>query len=171
MVDQNLFTKRVDLTAFFMNLETLKKDSFSARKSKETVKLIQKSLTQHKDELTSPLEILRRLGSFELAALTGSYLCCAHMGMPVLIDGFASAVAALITAQICPEAEQWFLYSHTSNNPAHKLILKTLKAQPFLQLEKNIDNMAGITTALSLLHLSCANHNKMIKHQKIVSEK
>ncbi|MFK5915221.1 MAG: nicotinate-nucleotide--dimethylbenzimidazole phosphoribosyltransferase [Woeseiaceae bacterium] len=128
--------------------------------NKDIIKLVHKALTQHKDELTSPLEILQRLGSFEIAALIGSYLCCAHIGIPVLIDGFASAVAAFITIRLCPGAEQWFLYSQTPNNPAHKLILDTLKAQPLLQLKQNIDNMASITTALSLLHLACTSHNQ-----------
>ena len=129
-------------------------------------KLIQQALEQHKNKLTSPLEILRCLGSFEIAALTGSYLCCAHIGMPVLIDGIASAIAALITARLCPEAEQWFLYSHASTDPAHKLILKILGAQPLLQLNQDLDDIAGITSTLSLLHLACANHNEKIIFSK-----
>lgn len=125
-------------------------------------KLIQQALAQHKKQLTSPLEILRYLGSFEIAALTGSYLCCAHMGMPVLIDGFTSAVAALITERLCPEAKQWFLYSQISNNPAHKQILKTLRAQPLLQLDQTLDDISGIASTLSLLYLACASHNEKI---------
>ena len=132
----------------------------------EQHKLIQQALDQHKEQLTSPLEMLRCLGSFEIAALTGSYLCCAHIGMPVLIDGLAAAIAALITARICPEAEQWFLYSHTSADPAHKLILKSLGAQPLLQLNQTLDDIAGITSTLSLLHLACANHNQIISFSK-----
>ena len=128
--------------------------------------LIKQALELHKEQLTSPLEILRCLGSFEIAALTGSYLCCAHIGMPVLIDGIASAIAALITARICPEAEQWFLYTYTSADPAHKLILKSLSAQPLLQLNQTLDDIAGITSALSLLHLACANHNEIISFSK-----
>ena len=132
----------------------------------EQYKLIYQALTQHKEQLISPLEILRCLGSFEIAALTGSYLCCAHIGMPVLIDGIASAIAALITARICPEAEQWFLYSHTSADPAHKLILKNLGAQPLLQLNQTLDDIAGITSSISLLHLACANHRKTLNFSK-----
>lgn len=124
----------------------------------EQDRLIRQALIRHKKNLTSPLEILRCLGSFEISALTGSYLCCAHMGMPVLIDGFASAVAALVASRLCPGAEQWFLYSTSANNSAHKRILKILKAQPLLQTNKNLDAEAGITgiiMALSQLQLAC----------------
>lgn len=128
----------------------------------EEKQVIQQVLALHKTKLTSPLEILRCLGSFEIAALTGSYLCCAHMGFPVLVDGFASAVAALVASRLCHGAEQWFLYSTTPTNSAHKLIFKTLKAQPLLQEKQNFDHVAGIMMALSLLHLSCNNHNEML---------
>lgn len=124
--------------------------------------VIQQALVQHKTKLTSPLEILRCLGSFEIAALTGSYLCCAHMGLPVLVDGFASAVAALIASRICPNAEQWFLYSTTPSNIAHKQIFKKLKAQPLLQTNQPLDSVAGIVMALSLLQLACNNHNQTL---------
>lgn len=129
-------------------------------------KLILQALEKHKEQLTSPLEILRCLGSFEIAALTGSYLCCAHIGMPVLIDGLAAAIAAFITVKLCPGAEQWFLYSYTSTNPAHQLILKSLSAQPLLQLNETLDDIAGITNALSLLHLACENNNEIISFSK-----
>ena len=132
----------------------------------EQYKLIQQALEQHKEQLTTPLEILRSLGSFEIAALTGSYLCCAHIGMPVLIDGLAAAIAALITTRICPEAKQWFLYSYTSTDPVHQLILKNLGAQPLLQLNQVIDDIAGITSTLSLLHLASKNHNEIIRFSK-----
>ena len=132
----------------------------------EQYKLISQALAHHKEQLTYPLEILRCLGSFEIAALAGSYLCCAHIGMPVLIDGLAAAIAAHITERICPEAKQWFLYSYTSIDPAHRLILNSLGAQPLLQLNKTLDDIGGITSALSLLHLACANHNEIVSFSK-----
>lgn len=128
---------------------------------REKNKLIDQALNKHEDKLTSPLEILRCLGSFEIAALTGSYLCCAHMGMPILISGVASSVAALITTKLCPQAEQWFLYSQSSNNATHAFILKTLKAKPLLQLEArfdtHLDNLSAIITTLSLLQRACTH--------------
>lgn len=122
--------------------------------SEKTDKLVQKALAQHKKNFSSALEILRCLGSFEIAALTGSYLCSAHIGMPVLITGFTSAVAALITKQLCPDADRWFLYSHSSDYAPYKLVLDALNAKPLLQVEYSIDNFTAIDSALSLLHLA-----------------
>ena len=136
----------------------------------EKNKLINQALNKHKKQFMSPLDVLRCLGSFEITALTGSYLCCAHMGMPILINGIASAVAALITAKLCPQAEQWFVYSQSSNNATHAFILETLKAKPLLQsnamIDTKLDNFSSIITTLSLLQDACFHHRK----NKCVSE-
>ena len=129
----------------------------------EKNKLIKKALIKHKNQLTSPLNILRCLGSFEIAALTGSYLCCAHMGMPILVNGIASAVAALITAKLCSQAEHWFIYSQSSDDATHTFILKALKARPLLQdsmTNTRLDNFSAIIEALSLLKNACTQPGK-----------
>lgn len=77
-------------------------------------KLIQQALSYHKKHFKSVLEILRRLGGFEITALVGSYLSCAHMGITIIIHDFISSIAALITLHLCPEAEQWLIYSVNS---------------------------------------------------------
>lgn len=150
------------MSSALLNIEL---DDLSEMDDKEK-QVIQQALVQHKTKLTSPLDILRCLGSFEIAALTGSYLCCAHMGLPILVDGFASAVAALIASRLCPNAEQWFLYSTTPSNTAHKQIFKKLKAQPLLQTNQPLDNVAGIVMALSLLQLACNNYNQTLHFEE-----
>ena len=125
-------------------------------------KLIRQALTHHKEHLSSPLEILRRLGGFEIAALTGSYLCSAHMGLPVLIDSFTSSVAALTAARLCPGAEQWFLFSQTSTEPGHKIVLDALDAKPLLDINMNIGEGSGAAITLSLLRQACAIHNEKV---------
>lgn len=124
-------------------------------------KVVRQALEHHKKHLSSPLEILRRLGGFEIAALTGSYLCSAHMGLPVLIDGFTSSVAALTAARLCPGAEQWFLFSHTSTEPGHKIVLDALDTQPLLDLNMRLDEGRGVAITISLLRLACTMHNEM----------
>jgi len=135
--------------------------SLNKKEMVQKTKVVQQALEQHRKHLSSPLEILRRLGGFEIAALTGSYLCSAHMGLPVLIDGFTSSVAALTAARLCPGAEQWFLFSHTSAEPGHKIVLDALDAQPLLKLNMRLDEGRGAAITISLLRLACAMHNEM----------
>lgn len=159
------YTNALSALAMSSALLNIELDDLFKTDNKEK-QVIKQALVQHKTKLTSPLEILRCLGSFEIAALTGSYLCCAHIGLPVLVDGFASAVAALIASRLCPTAEKWFIYSTTPSNSAHKQVFKILKAQPLLQTNQPLDNVAGIVMALSLLQLACNNHNQTLNFKE-----
>ena len=135
-------------------------------------KLISQAITTHKTQLTSPIEITLHLGSFEMAALIGSYLCCAHMGLPVLVDDYTSTVAAYIVSKICPTSTPWFLFSQPPSNIIHSMIHEQLKVKPLLQNNQGFKGASGITSALSLIHLACKNHNDVMNLKKIsLSEK
>lgn len=117
-------------------------------------------------------EALRRLGGFEIAALTGAYLACAQYGIPVLVDGFICSVAALCAVRLNPSCAPWFIYAHTSAEPAHRRILTALQAEPLLDLGMRLGEASGAATAVPLLRLACALHNRMASfEQAAVPEK
>lgn len=138
--------------------------------------VIAAALDKHKLSADQPLEILRCLGGFEIAALTGSYLSCGHTGIPVLVDGFISSVAALLAVKICADARNWLLFSHASAEPGHAHILQALGAKPLLNLGMRLGEGSGAATAVPLLRLACELHNGMATFaeasvsEKIVSE-
>ncbi|MBI3779237.1 MAG: nicotinate-nucleotide--dimethylbenzimidazole phosphoribosyltransferase [Gammaproteobacteria bacterium] len=128
-----------------------------ARKSK----VIQRALDLHNAHLGSPIAALRRVGGFEIAALAGSYIACAQMGIPVLVDGFISSSAALAAVRLRPGAENWLLFSHASAEPGHRLMLEALGAQPLLSLGMRLGEGSGAATAVPILRMACALHNEM----------
>jgi nicotinate-nucleotide--dimethylbenzimidazole phosphoribosyltransferase len=139
---------------------------------KHKTNIIRQGLLRHQANLNSPLQILRCLGGFEIAALTGSYMACAHMGQPVLIDGFISSVAALVAERLCPGAAHWFLFAHLSPEPGHHLVLNALSANPLLDLGLRLGEGSGAATAVPLLRLACKLHNQMTTFKEAgVSEK
>ncbi len=123
--------------------------------------IINRALDLHRQYLKLPLEALRRLGGFEIAALVGSYMRCAQLGLPVLIDGFISSVAALTVTQLCLNSSNWFLLSHRSAEPGHTVVLDAINAQPLLNLGMCLGEGSGAATTVPLLRLACALHNKM----------
>lgn len=94
----------------------------------------------------APLEWLRRLGGFEIAALTGACLAAAQAGIPVLVDGFIVSVAALLAVRLQPGVRDWLLFSHRSQEAGHGAVLDALGAEPLLDLG---------------LRLACALHANM----------
>ncbi len=109
----------------------------------------------------APLEALRRLGGFEIAALAGAYLAAAQAGLPVLVDGFISTAAALVAVRHQPAAGEWLFYSHRSAEPGHRAVLKALEAEPLLDLGMRLGEGSGAATALPLLRLACRLHGGM----------
>jgi nicotinate-nucleotide--dimethylbenzimidazole phosphoribosyltransferase len=123
--------------------------------------VIQQALELHADSLGDPAEVLRILGGFEIAALTGSYISCAQAGIPVLVDGFISTSAALCAKRIRTGCEHWFLYSHTSAEPGHQAMLAGLEAEPLLDLGMRLGEGSGAAVAVAILRQACALHNEM----------
>ncbi|MDD2892928.1 MAG: nicotinate-nucleotide--dimethylbenzimidazole phosphoribosyltransferase [Halothiobacillaceae bacterium] len=125
------------------------------------IAVIEQALALHRSALSSPRQILRHLGGFEIAALTGAYLACASHGLPAVIDGIISSVAALCAERLMPGASAWWFYGHQSPEPAHAVILAALNAQPLLNLGLRLGEGSGAATAVPLLKLACALHNGM----------
>jgi nicotinate-nucleotide--dimethylbenzimidazole phosphoribosyltransferase len=125
------------------------------------IEVLRQALALHGAHGNDPLEVLRRLGGFEIAALAGAYIACAQMGVPVLVDGFIATVAALVAVRRCPGARDWLLYSHASAEPGHARVLAALAAQPLLDLGMRLGEGSGAAVAVPLLRLACALHAGM----------
>jgi nicotinate-nucleotide--dimethylbenzimidazole phosphoribosyltransferase len=125
------------------------------------IAILERTLALHADHLDSPLECIRRVGGFEIAALTAAYLTCAQLGLPVLVDGFTTTVAALVAVRIAPQCADWLIYAHCSAEPGHAHLLQALNAQPLLNIGMRLGEGSGAATALPLLRMACALHNGM----------
>lgn len=125
------------------------------------VKVLENALALHRAHFTTPLECLRRVSGFEIAALTGAYISCAQLGLPVLVDGFIATAAALAAVRTAPDCAAWLFYAHGSAEPGHAHLLAALDAQPLLRLGMRLGEGSGAATALPLMRLACALHNDM----------
>ncbi|MDZ7641920.1 MAG: nicotinate-nucleotide--dimethylbenzimidazole phosphoribosyltransferase [Desulfurivibrio sp.] len=123
------------------------------------------------DEEEVARETLRRLGGFEIAALAGAYLRCGQRGLPVLVDGFISSVAALAALRLNPGVGDWFIYAHASAEPGHRRVLEALAAEPLLALGMRLGEGSGAATAFPLLQLACALHSEMATFEEALVSK
>jgi nicotinate-nucleotide--dimethylbenzimidazole phosphoribosyltransferase len=125
------------------------------------VRLIRAALALHSAQIESPVDALRYLGGFEIAALSGAFIACAQMGVPVLVDGFIASAAALVATRQCPGTADWLLYSHTSAEPGHTHILQALQAEPLLDMGMRLGEGSGAAVVVPLLRMACSLHNDM----------
>lgn len=127
---------------------------------------VERALARHRNlgdmaEAAAALETLRRLGGFEIAALAGAFIASGQAGVPVLVDGFITTAAALAAVRINPGVRAWLLFGHRSHERGHARLLEALDAQPLLDLGLRLGEASGAATAVPLLRLACALHNRM----------
>jgi nicotinate-nucleotide--dimethylbenzimidazole phosphoribosyltransferase len=123
--------------------------------------VIRGALALHGASLSSPWEVLRILGGFEIAALSGAFIACARLGLPALVDGFIATAAALVAERHCAGTRDWLLFAHRSAEPGHAQMLQALQARPLLDLGMRLGEGSGAAVALPLLRLACELHGGM----------
>ncbi|MFN3313916.1 MAG: nicotinate-nucleotide--dimethylbenzimidazole phosphoribosyltransferase [Hyphomonas sp.] len=124
--------------------------------SERRVALVSAALKLHRGHLSDPLDSLRCLGGRELAACVGAIIAARHQGIPVLLDGFATTIAAGIVHAVSPGAVSHCLASHITQRPAHEAALERIGLKPLVQLEFQTGSGLGSATAIGLLKTACA---------------
>jgi nicotinate-nucleotide--dimethylbenzimidazole phosphoribosyltransferase len=135
---------------------------------KQTV--IERALALHGERLAEPIEALRRVGGFELAALVGAYIACAQAGVPAVVDGFICTAAALCAVRLNPGVQPWLLFAHAGAEPGHTALLAELDAVPLLDLGLRLGEGSGAALALPLIKLACALHGGMATFSEALVE-
>jgi nicotinate-nucleotide--dimethylbenzimidazole phosphoribosyltransferase len=133
----------------------------NAEQIRHKAAIIEQALQIHAQQLHTPLAILQTLGGFEIAALAAAYILAAQQGLPVLVDGFISSVAALAAVNLNPDCQAWFFYGHRSAEKGHQRVLEALAAEPILQLRMRLGEASGAVMAIPILQMACRLHNEM----------
>lgn len=118
------------------------------------VNVIRRGLAQNRPDPTDPLDVLAKMGGFEIAGLAGVALGAAAARVPVVIDGFIAGVAALVAARLAPELPGYLIAAHRSIEVGHRLVLGQLKAPPLLDLDMRLGEGTGAALAMGLVDAS-----------------
>ena len=113
------------------------------------------------DGVTDPLEILRRVGGREFAAMAGAIIAARTQHVPVIIDGFVATAAAAIVAKMTRGGTDHCVFAHRSAEPGHARALKELGAEPLLDLGMRLGEGSGAALAAGIIKSAVATHNDM----------
>ena len=130
-------------------------DAALARK----IEVVRRGVACNAPDPADPVDVLAKVGGYDLAGLCGVFLGCALCRVPVFIDGFPSAVAALCAYRICPAAGAAMLASHVSAEPAGTLVLSALGKRAPIHAEMRLGEGTGAVAAISLLDMALAVYN------------
>jgi nicotinate-nucleotide--dimethylbenzimidazole phosphoribosyltransferase len=110
---------------------------------------------------TFATRILAELGGFELAAMAGLYIEAARRGVPIMLDGYLSAAAALVAVAIDSNTRHWMLASHLSAEAGHAAALEALDLAPLLRFDMRLGEGSGAALSLSIVRAALALHREM----------
>lgn len=123
--------------------------------------VIDAALALHAGHLADPLEILRRLGGREIAAMMGAILAARLARAPVLLDGYVACSAAALLHALDPDAIAHCLAGHASPEGAHREVLERLGKKPLLDLGMRLGEGSGAALAIGLVKAALACHRDM----------
>lgn len=123
--------------------------------------VIEGALRFHRPDAGDPVDVLSKVGGFDLAAMCGAFLGAAACRVPVVTDGFISIVAALCAARLCPDAAGYFFPSHCSYEIGYSAAAKELGFDPWLDLGMRLGEGSGCPLAFEVISAACAVMNGM----------
>lgn len=121
---------------------------------KKKIHVIARALDVNKPNAEDGLDVLAKVGGFEIGGLAGVMLGAAANRTPVVVDGFVSTAAAMIAASLAPGAREYMIAAHLSQEYGHKLMLEWLGLNPLLDLNMRLGEGTGAVLAFNLVEAS-----------------
>ncbi len=123
---------------------------------KRKIRAIKEAIHVNRPDKNDPLDVLAKVGGFDIAGLCGVFLGGAIYKVPILADGFISAVAALCAVRLCPKAAKAVFASHVSAEPAGYALLDALSLSPLITAGMRLGEGTGAVAAMPLLDMAKA---------------
>lgn len=135
------------------------------------ISAIERALEINKPDRSKPLEVLAKLGGFDIAGMTGIFLGGAVYRIPIIIDGFISAAAAAVAAEINPLAREYMLCSHSSGEPAAGKLLDLLELEPLITAKMRLGEGTGGIMLLPMLDGAVEIYNSAHRFEQLPMER
>jgi nicotinate-nucleotide--dimethylbenzimidazole phosphoribosyltransferase len=135
-----------------------------AERCTRKTEVIEKALRMHfpnRKERPDALDVLRRVGGLEIAAIAGMVLGAAAQRIAVVVDGFISTAGAAVALLMAPQARAAMFAGHLSEEPGHRILLESMGLKPILQLDMRLGEGTGAVLAFHLIEASVRIYNEM----------
>jgi len=113
--------------------------------------VIHRGIEVNKPDREDGLDVLSKIGGFEIGGIAGCILAGAFYRRPVVIDGFISTAGALIAYALCPTVTEYLFAGHCSEEPGHRAMLKHLGLEPILDLNMRLGEGTGGALAMGIM--------------------
>jgi nicotinate-nucleotide--dimethylbenzimidazole phosphoribosyltransferase len=128
---------------------------------KHKIDVIKRALAVNKPDPSKPIEVLAKVGGYEIGGLAGVILGAAALRIPVVIDGFISGAAAIIATKLAPQTKDYIIAAHVSAEAGHAAMLEYLGLKPLLDLEMRLGEGTGAALGIIVSEAAVRTLNEM----------
>lgn len=128
---------------------------------KHKMDIIRQSIELNKPNPEDPIDVLAKVGGFDICGLVGVFLGGAAAGISVVIDGFISSVAALAATRLAPLAKDYIFPSHVSKEPAGRFMLEAMDMEQFLTCDMCLGEGTGAVMLIPVIACGLEVYNRM----------
>ena len=125
------------------------------------IEVIQRAIAVNCPDPLDPIDVLAKIGGYEIGAIAGLIIGGAYCRIPVVVDGFISTAGAMIATAMNPSISEYIFYSHLSAERGHKRMLEHLKQEPILSLDMRLGEGTGGAIAMSIIEGAVKIMNEM----------
>ena len=118
------------------------------------IRVIEDALACNAPDPNDPLDVLSKVGGFDIAGMCGLFLGGALSGIPVVIDGLISSVSALLAKRLCPACADYMIASHLSAEPAAASVTAELGLVPLLDIGMALGEGTGAVSVMPLIDMA-----------------
>jgi nicotinate-nucleotide--dimethylbenzimidazole phosphoribosyltransferase len=122
---------------------------------------IERAIGLNRPNPDDPLDVLAKVGGFEIGGIVGLIIGCAARRIPVVVDGFISTAGALIAARMNPAIDEYLFYAHLSSEAGHGQVLDVIGHRPILDLDMRLGEGTGAALGISVVEVSVKLMNEM----------
>ena len=127
----------------------------------QKIAVISRALELNRPDKNDALDILAKVGGFEIGGMAGAMLAAAAAGIPVVIDGLISGSAALIAEGLCPQVRDYLIASHLSVERGHAVCLQKLGLRPLVDLNLRLGEGSGAALGIFLCEAAVSTLTQM----------
>lgn len=125
------------------------------------VDVVRRAIAVNQPDRHDGVDVLAKVGGFDLVGMAGVMLGAASCGLPVVLDGFLSYSAALAACQIAPQIKPYLIPSHFSAEKGARTALAHLELDPYLNMGMRLGEGSGAALAMPIVEAACAMYNNM----------
>ncbi|PIE77213.1 MAG: nicotinate-nucleotide--dimethylbenzimidazole phosphoribosyltransferase [Clostridiales bacterium] len=126
------------------------------------IEVVRTAITLNKPDKTDVIDIISKVGGYEIAAMTGAFLAAAASGVAIVVDGFIATVAALLAVELAPATKHYLIASHKSREKGAAIATAELGLEPALDMEMRLGEGSGAALMFNIVDAACYMGKEMI---------